>query len=63
MYKKYILGVEMNTVQFVNFNQERVLTLLSKLIAEKDTVIKVQKERCHGMDNKCSTSVSNNVVD
>lgn len=53
----------MNTVQFVNFNQERVLTLLSKLIAEKDTVIKVQKERCHGMDNKCSTSVSNNVVD
>ena len=53
----------MNTVQFVNFNQERVLTLLSKLIAEKDTVIKVQKERYHGMDSKCSTSVSNNVVD
>lgn len=52
----------MNTVQFVNFNQERVLTLLSKLIAEKDTVIKVQKEQYHGMDNKCSTSVNSRVV-
>lgn len=52
----------MNTVQFVNFNQERVLTLLSKLMAEKDIIIKVQRERCHGMDNKCSTSVSNNVA-